>query len=205
AMSRAEALAFIANAEGRICAKLYRRADGTLITRDCPEGLKITRRRKAKVAGAAFAAVMSIAASASAQDSSQKGAAPGSGQTAVSSQTQNDNQTGLSGRIVDLAGAAIAGIKVQVYNERTKRKVVAVTNETGEFQFPFLEAGAYKLKIKAKDFEPLEQTNIVVRSGESTRVDINLLPAGTTITVGILIESRDVSITQGTTTITLPN
>ena len=35
AMTSDEALALIANREGRLCARLFRRADGTIITADC--------------------------------------------------------------------------------------------------------------------------------------------------------------------------
>jgi hypothetical protein len=36
AMTSDEALSLIANREGRLCARLFRRADGTIITADCP-------------------------------------------------------------------------------------------------------------------------------------------------------------------------
>jgi hypothetical protein len=35
-MTAAEAAALIAGREGRLCARLFRRADGTVITADCP-------------------------------------------------------------------------------------------------------------------------------------------------------------------------
>jgi hypothetical protein len=39
-MTRAAAEALIRNAEGRPCIRLYRRADGTVLTRDCPRGIR---------------------------------------------------------------------------------------------------------------------------------------------------------------------
>lgn len=36
AMTEAEALRLVAGAEGRRCVRFYRRADGTVLTRDCP-------------------------------------------------------------------------------------------------------------------------------------------------------------------------
>ncbi len=53
-MSSEEAAEFIESAEGRTCVYFYRRADGTLLTRDCPVGLRAVRRRVAALfAGAA--------------------------------------------------------------------------------------------------------------------------------------------------------
>ncbi len=54
-MSRDEAVALIAEKEGNLCVRLSRRADGTLITNDCPVGQGKVRRRR-------FAAVMALCA-----------------------------------------------------------------------------------------------------------------------------------------------
>src|SRR5262245_1451782 len=56
AMTAAEAAALVERTEGRMCARLYRRADGTVITRDCPVGLRAAMRRAGRAAGAALAA-----------------------------------------------------------------------------------------------------------------------------------------------------
>jgi hypothetical protein len=61
-MTRKEAQSLIQQSDGRICARLFRRADGTVITRDCPVGLRAVRRRVAKTATAAFTAVLSFSA-----------------------------------------------------------------------------------------------------------------------------------------------
>jgi hypothetical protein len=69
AMTADEGAAFIQSREGRTCIRLYRRSDGTVITQDCPVGLRAVRRKAARamarVAAAGFAllgGVVSIAA-----------------------------------------------------------------------------------------------------------------------------------------------
>ena len=52
-MTRPEAEALIAEANGKLCVRYYRRADGTILTADCPVGERRVRRRKLVVAGAA--------------------------------------------------------------------------------------------------------------------------------------------------------
>src|SRR6185436_16673405 len=59
-LTASEAKSLIANTEGRICARLFRRSDGTVITKDCPVGLRAVRRRVARIAGAAFATIISL-------------------------------------------------------------------------------------------------------------------------------------------------
>jgi hypothetical protein len=62
AMTRREAEALIASAEGRLCVRYFRRADGTILTRNCPVGLRAVKRRIAGVARAAASAALSFVA-----------------------------------------------------------------------------------------------------------------------------------------------
>lgn len=59
-MSKKEAGALVGRAEGRLCVRFYRRADGTILTRNCPVGLSAVRRRVARVAGSALSAVVAF-------------------------------------------------------------------------------------------------------------------------------------------------
>ena len=59
-MKSSEVQALIADTEGRICARLYRRTDGTVLTKDCPVGLRAIRRRASRIAGAALTALLSL-------------------------------------------------------------------------------------------------------------------------------------------------
>jgi hypothetical protein len=59
-MSRQEAEALVREKERRrVCVRFYRRADGTIITRDCPVGLWAARRKA--VMGIAVAAMILLA------------------------------------------------------------------------------------------------------------------------------------------------
>lgn len=60
AMTGTEIQQLIEGAAGkRICGRLFRRADGTMITSDCPAGLAALRRKVARVVAGAAAAVLS--------------------------------------------------------------------------------------------------------------------------------------------------
>jgi hypothetical protein len=53
-MSKTEAESLLTNAEGRVCVRFYQRADGTVLTEDCPVGwAKIKQRTKLFVTAAA--------------------------------------------------------------------------------------------------------------------------------------------------------
>jgi hypothetical protein len=59
-MTKMQAESLIADTEGRLCVRFYRRADGSILTRDCPVGLRAIRRRLSYLAKAASAAVLSF-------------------------------------------------------------------------------------------------------------------------------------------------
>jgi hypothetical protein len=58
-MTRAEALRIIQNREDRLCIKFYRRRDGTIMTSNCPKGLRAVKRRIVKLPAALLAAILS--------------------------------------------------------------------------------------------------------------------------------------------------
>ncbi|HEY4012216.1 MAG TPA: hypothetical protein VGM06_02670 [Polyangiaceae bacterium] len=61
AMQRDEAEALLHEKSGGMCARLYRRVDGTVMTADCPTGLRRKRRRRA-VAATVGGGVLAVAA-----------------------------------------------------------------------------------------------------------------------------------------------
>ncbi|MEA2176516.1 MAG: hypothetical protein QOD00_4108 [Blastocatellia bacterium] len=61
-MSRREAESLIEQTEGRLCVRFYRRADGTIINRNCPVGLRALKRRLSRIGTALISALMGFVA-----------------------------------------------------------------------------------------------------------------------------------------------
>lgn len=57
-MTKIEAENLLFEAEGRVCVRLYRRKDGTVITQDCPVGWAKVKQRVSQVATATFGLVV---------------------------------------------------------------------------------------------------------------------------------------------------
>ena len=51
-LTRSEAEALIVEKQGKLCVRYYQRADGTILTKDCPVGVARRRKRKLIAAGA---------------------------------------------------------------------------------------------------------------------------------------------------------
>lgn len=57
-MTRREAETFVSNAEGRVCVRYYRRRDGTILTKNCPVGLRAIKQKVSRVASSVLSAVL---------------------------------------------------------------------------------------------------------------------------------------------------
>jgi hypothetical protein len=65
AMPRQEAEGLLFAKEGKVCVRLYKRADGTVLTNDCPVGVR--RRRRRRIAALAVGSGLAAAAAMSAR------------------------------------------------------------------------------------------------------------------------------------------
>ena len=61
-MSRREAESLIARTEGRLCVRFYRRKDGSIITQDCPVGLRALKRRAQRIKRAVASSLLGFLA-----------------------------------------------------------------------------------------------------------------------------------------------
>lgn len=60
AMSKSDAERLVSQTEGRLCVRYYRRADGTILTKNCPVGLRALKRRLSRIANASISATLSF-------------------------------------------------------------------------------------------------------------------------------------------------
>jgi len=186
-MTRGEAEALLARAGGRLCARFYRRADGTVITKDCPRGLRALRRRAARRAGAALAALLALAGGAFGQKQGKGGAVPQPGQrqqtcaggvTYELKRVKTDaSEAAFGGTVRDPNGAVIAGADVLVYAKGKKPKYGAVTSDEGVFQVRSLAPGEYRVEIQSPGFRRFKLSKLSVAAGEAVRLELVLTVA----------------------------
>ena len=61
-MTRTEAERLLEQSEGRLCVRYYRRADGTILTQDCPVGWAKVKQRASMIATAALSLIVTFLA-----------------------------------------------------------------------------------------------------------------------------------------------
>jgi hypothetical protein len=201
-MTGAQVTSLIAKTEGRICARLYRRADGTVLTSDCPVGLRALRRRVSRTAAAMLAALLSLCSSVVGQSAAQDGKTCSRIVAMKVKRTVLRNDEGsLTGVVLDEVGAVIPGAVITLINERTKERLTSTTTAEGEFRFPNSARGKYSLRIEAGGFKSYQEKHFIINSHEEVSISATMQLAGGSVTVGILVDEQDLEISGGTTTI----
>jgi hypothetical protein len=198
AMTSDELQSLVANSSGRVCGRLYRRTDGSLITKDCPVGLRAVRRRIRLFVGAAFATVLSLSSLALGQ--SGKKDVKGCSQTAVNlERTKDKGQIGdFTGFVVDPNEARVPGAVVTLINDSDKRERTTKTDDKGAFAFSGVINGTYTVKISAVGFKKFTITEVQLSSDELTRASVHLALGEATTLIGVVAITPDLEYTNGT-------
>ncbi len=164
-MTRAEVVSLVTKTEGRVCARLYRRADGSVLTKDCPVGLRALRRRVARAAGAVFAAALGFFSAGSVRTRAQDASSPGGEWLRVERLDAGTHAT-LSGAVVDPNGAVVEGAELTLTVAELGRKFKARADREGRFRFPSLPAGTYKLDVASPGFRVFHRDDLTVGAGD---------------------------------------
>jgi hypothetical protein len=86
-------------------------------------------------------------------------------------------QTGSSvifGTVSDSTGAALVSASVSATNEATGVVEKVNTNETGNYVFPDLRSGSYKVTCAKEGFQTVERTGVLIQVDQRARVDLTV-------------------------------
>jgi hypothetical protein len=186
-MTSDEINSLILKTEGRLCARLYRRTDGTIITRDCPVGIKAFRQKISRVATAAFATILSACSFVFSQTPKQdKECKQIPAITFERKQTVDHQAATFAGRVLDRASAVVPGVAVTILDSNGNKIRKTTTNENGDFSLVGIPEGNYSLKVAAVGFKNLAVNKLELHSTEVTTVQVVLEFARMTMNMGIL-------------------
>ena len=183
-MSRRSAAALISSTEGRVCVRMFRRADGTVISRDCPIGLRAIRRRVTRLATAAAVAVMTLSANIFASSGKRVARLTRTKSVTETMDSGSFSYTAtISGTITDPTGAAIPNATVTLTNPRTNQRLVTKSNKRGQYRFIVTDFGEYSLKVEAAYFQNFNHP-VELHLSDDLRFDISMEIVGM---VGIVV------------------
>lgn len=182
-MSVGEVRALLLQTEGRLCARLYRRRDGRMITRDCPTGLRALRRRVSRAAGAMLSALLALAGCSSGGASCRKG-------SAIELVAVESVATGaaVTGRVSDREGNALPGVTVALRSADGKPIETQVTDVDGQFSTASIRSGVYVIEMELAGFVTARNEKLVVDANRVTRLQASLdFDGDLTVTMGAAV------------------
>lgn len=80
----------------------------------------------------------------------------------------------IVGTVTDSSGAAVSGATVTITNDATSEHRTAPTNGSGDYSFPLLPPGNYKLEIQAQGFKSYARDPIIVQVDQSPRANATM-------------------------------
>ncbi len=80
----------------------------------------------------------------------------------------------LTGQVTDSTGAVVPNATVTISETATNQSQTVTTGEDGNYIFTQLTPGAYSLRVEAANFKTLTQTDIVLETSQSLRLNPSL-------------------------------
>ena len=80
----------------------------------------------------------------------------------------------FTGTVHDSSGAVVAGAEVNISNQSIGVNKTVTTNADGDWVTPYLTAGPYNIAVTAKGFKKYQAKGVVLRVGQTAKLDITL-------------------------------
>lgn len=174
AMTRKQAETLITNTEGRLCTKLYRRADGTIITQDCPKGLQAVKRRVSRVTSATLSAVIGLFTSQTIGWAEHNHKHCTQSTAKITRVQSNESAALLWGTIYNPEKTVIPKAFIRLVHEKNKTEITIQSDEEGRFRFSSLTPGNYNVRVQAIGLASYEKKKLKVSAGESLQLSVIL-------------------------------
>ncbi len=201
AMTAFEVELLFTKTNGRLCGRIRRRADGTVVTKQCPKGLRDYGKRVSRITGAAMTAILAAFSFSYGQSTSNQ-----TKNDEANTEQQDVKKTVVTGIVRDKTGAVIPGAAVQFLKEEgVGFKRTVATNVDGIFEISNLIEGVYRVSASTAGFKTMRYENVIVEKDRIRTLDFEMEPSGETVVVGVFADSLiDFDKTDISTTIYRP-
>lgn len=105
----------------------------------------------------------------------------------------------IFGKVTDPSGGVLPGVTVTVSGEALQQPLVAVTSESGTYQFPSVPIGTFTVTFELASFKKAQRPNVVITTGFNAGVDQKLEIGSMTEEVTISAASPVVDTKKTTT------
>lgn len=194
-MTADDAVSLIRDTEGRLCVRLRRRPDGTLLTRDCPTGVRAMRMRFVRAATFGAAALLAFAQSSFAWGWRKKAQMLPTSPVVVTATPRSDATSArLRVTVVDESDAPLPGVWITLSRHGEAKTFVTDIAGTLPTQGCAIEqrasdvgVGTWELHAELSGFLQARQ-NVTLSDDTVTNVTVRLrIDPQNAVTVGIMV------------------
>ncbi len=107
-------------------------------------------------------------------------------------------QAQILGTVADQVGGVLSGSDVVLQNQKTQVSQSTKTTSSGDFAFPYLDSGTYRLTVKVPGFQTFVATDITVQIQEKRRVNVSMVVGRTETTVEVSGEAPRIDTDSAT-------
>src|SRR6266542_2504751 len=93
---------------------------------------------------------------------------------AVAAHAQQLSTAGIYGAVLDAQGAVMPGARVTLTDVSRNQDRAAVANDAGEYSFPLIPVGTYRLRVENPGFRTFEQTGLLLEVNDNRKIDVVL-------------------------------
>jgi len=161
AFTESEIRDLVANRKGRLCGRIYQRQDGTVLTQNCPVGLRAVTQRISRIAGAVFA-LLTVNFSAVLPLLSQS-----------YTRTNVSQAAALELNVFDPSGAPVPEAYVTLSEPSGKQTLNGKTDKHGRFALAGVRSGRYLITVSAPGLLSFPET-VDLRPGEKLSLPVKL-------------------------------
>jgi hypothetical protein len=159
-------------AEQRVCVRFYRRADGTMLTQDCPRGIKRLAKRVSKLGAAVFSALVSMNCAMAKTPAVGTATAGSKAQPQACQRVQAQEQSAnILVVVADPDGAVVPGARIALMDSAGKTRFKGKTDGAGTLIKSDLPPGNYTLKVSVQGFKEYSD---VLHLPDSKNLKLNL-------------------------------
>jgi hypothetical protein len=159
-------------AEQRVCVRFYRRADGIMLTQDCPRGIKRLAKRVSKLGAAVFSALVSMNCAMAKTTTAGTATAGSKTQPQACQRVQAQEQSAnILVVVADPDGAVVPGARIALMDSAGKTRFKGKTDGAGTLIKSDLPPGNYTLKVSVQGFKEYSD---VLHLPDSKNLKLNL-------------------------------
>src|SRR5579862_4327692 len=103
------------------------------------------------------------------------------------------------GTVADNSGAVVANAGVSITNIATGVSKKTTTSSSGDFNFPYLQPGTYKIEVQASGFQKSVVQNIGLVVAQEARVNVTLKTGS--VSESVTVEANAVALDTDSSTV----